>query len=267
LDRRSANLALPMPIVLDALYRYPVKGLTAESLTCVRLEPGRGIAHDRRFAIAHGATPYDQTEPAWRPKTAFLQLMQHPKLATLESRFEPATGVLTLARDGRTVAHAEATRPIGRTVIDQFLIAYLGDAARGPPRLVEAPESGLMDVKQPVVSIIGRASLADLARVVGRPVEPLRFRANLYLAGAEPWVELGWVGSELTIGGARLRVVKRIARCQATSVNPLTAERDLAIPAALQLGFGHQDMGVYAEVIEPGSIRPGDLVEIRPGSG
>ena len=59
-----------MAITVDALYRYPVKGLTAESLTSVKVRPGRGIAEDRRFAIAHGTTQYDQTEPVWQPKTA-----------------------------------------------------------------------------------------------------------------------------------------------------------------------------------------------------
>jgi uncharacterized protein YcbX len=255
---------MPMPITVDALYRYPVKGLTAESLTCVKLAPGRGIAHDRRFAIAHGSAPYDQTEPAWLPKTAFLQLMQNPKLASLEASFEPGSGELILARDGRRLAHASITEPVGRTVIDQFLIAYLGDEARGPPRLVEAPPGGLMDVKQPVISLIGQASLADLERVAGRPVERLRFRANVYVAGGRPWEEFDWVGRTLRLGSACLRVVERITRCQATSVNPATAERDLAIPAALQHGFGHQDLGVYAEVMEPGAVRPGDPAELLP---
>src|SRR5438876_98871 len=90
-----------MAITVDALYRYPVKGLTAESLTTVKLRQGLGLLGDRRFAIAHGTTQYDQTEPAWQPKTAFLQLMQNQKLASLTAAFESDSGVLTLARDGR----------------------------------------------------------------------------------------------------------------------------------------------------------------------
>ncbi|MBI1774722.1 MAG: MOSC domain-containing protein [Proteobacteria bacterium] len=254
-----------MPILVSGLYRYPVKGLTAESLTCVKLSPGRGFPHDRRFAIAHGTTQYDQTEPRWQPKTAFLQLMSNSRLATLTADFEADSGTLTLARDGRTVARGQVTTPIGRTIIDQFLRAYLAQDARGQPRLVEAPETGLADVSHPRVSIIGEASVEDLARVVGRPVEKLRFRANVYLTGSTAWEELSWVGSEIRLGSARMRVAKPIARCAATTVNPATAERDLAIPRDLERGFGHVHMGVYAEVLAPGTVSLGDALEPLPG--
>src|SRR5437764_7391818 len=119
----------PMAITVAALYRYPVKGLTAESLTTVKLRPGLGLLDDRRFAIAHGTTQSAQTEPAWQPKTAFLQLMQNQKLASLTATFASESGVLTLTRDGRQVARGQITQPIGRTVIDQFLIAYLEQEA------------------------------------------------------------------------------------------------------------------------------------------
>ena len=41
-------------------------------------------------------------------------------------------------------------------------------------------------------------------------------------------------GRTLAIGETRLKVVKRIVRCAAVNVDPDTAERDLAIPQALQ---------------------------------
>ena len=56
----------------------------------------------------------------------------------------------------------------------------------------------------------------------------------------------------------RLRVLSPITRCAATQVNPLTAERDLDIPAALARHFGHVNMGIYAEVLTAGTILPGN---------
>jgi uncharacterized protein YcbX len=110
--------------------------------------------------------------------------------------------------------------------------------------------------------LVNGASIAALERMVGAPVDPLRFRANLYVEGAPAWSELGWIGSEIAVGGARLRVISAITRCAATEVNPATAERDLAIPAALQRHFGHNLMGVYAEVVAAGDIATGDqLIE------
>jgi len=39
-----------------AIYRYPVKGLSAEKMDRVVLTPGECLPHDRRFAIALGST-------------------------------------------------------------------------------------------------------------------------------------------------------------------------------------------------------------------
>ena len=65
---------------------------------------------------------------------------------------------------------------------------------------------------------------------------------------------------EIQIGTARLKVVGRTQRCAATNVNPDTAERDMNIPLTLRKGFGHMDMGVYAEVVADGTVKTGDPV-------
>ena len=84
-----------------------------------------------------------------------------------------------------------------------------------------------------VVSIINLASVASIENLVGAPVDPLRFRANLYVEGWPAWHEFGLLGHALSLGGqARLRVVKRIVRCAATNVEPGTGTRDMTIPQA-----------------------------------
>ena len=52
-----------------AIYRYPVKGLSAEKMDRVVLTPGECLPHDRRFAIALGSTRFDPEHPEWLPKT------------------------------------------------------------------------------------------------------------------------------------------------------------------------------------------------------
>jgi uncharacterized protein len=142
--RRSMADA-PSPRVA-ALHRYPVKGLSAEALDAVDLMPGRGLPEDRRFAVALGTTAYDQTEPAWMPKAAFFQLARNERLALLDSRFDPATGSLTLSRAGKRLSHGKATDPQGRAIIGEFLAAFL-DAGQGRPKLVE----GLADCGEGLV--------------------------------------------------------------------------------------------------------------------
>jgi uncharacterized protein YcbX len=112
-----------------------------------------------------------------------------------------------------------------------------------------------------VLSIINLGSVAAIETIVGAPVHPLRFRANLYVEGWPAWGEFDLVGREIGVGrAARLKIVKRIERCAATNVDPDTGIRDLAIPQTLMRTFGHADCGIYGEVVTGGSIAPGDAV-------
>jgi hypothetical protein len=104
--------------------------------------------------------------------------------------------------------------------------------------------------------------------MVGRPVDPLRFRGNLYVEGWPAFAEFDLLGCEIAIGGTRAKVVKRIVRCAATNVDPATGIRDLEIPATLLRNLGHSDCGIYAEVTAGGPIAPGDAVlSSLPGFG
>lgn len=256
-----------MPISVIDICRYPVKGLSAEHLDRVTLTPVEGLPHDRRFAIAHGATLFDPERPEQLPKTKFLMLMRDEKLAELRTRFDEESGFFTIEHHGKQVVRARITEPTGRAVIGQFFADFMAGAMRGAPKVLEAPGHMFSDASPKpgtrtykYVSIIGLASVRDIERVVNAPVDPIRFRANLYVDGAPAWAELDWTGREIAVGGARLRIVSRIDRCAATTVNPATAERDLNVPRALKRGFGHVNMGVYAEVIEGGEVAKNDAV-------
>lgn len=247
-----------MAITLAQIYRYPVKGLTPESLTRVVVAPGLGLPHDRRFALAHGVTRFDPTAPAWMPKTNFLMLMKNERLAALRSRYDDQSGILTLMRDGSAAVSANLGDASGRAIIERFFASYMGAEADGAPRLLEAPGHMFSDVARKVVSIIGLASVSDLERAIGRAVDPRRFRANFYLEGCAPWQEFEWIERGFRIGDVRLRGVKPIKRCAATNVDPETAARDLNIPQALLESFGHVNMGIYADVLDEGTVALGD---------
>ncbi len=251
---------------IAAIQYYPVKGLSAQTLQRVRVEPGQTLPHDRRFAIVHGASGFDAAEPAWKPKTNFLALVRDERLATLHATYDPETCSLVLYRAGKPVARGRIDTPMGRILIDQFIAAYMKGAAPPPPyKIVEAPGHAFTDIPEKAVSLVNLASVRDLERVTKVPVDPLRFRANLHLEGLEPWVERGWPGRRLRIGGTVLEVFKTTVRCAATEVNPATAERDMNVVKALKTGFGHAECGVYAKVVEGGEIAAGDPVELLEG--
>lgn len=246
---------------VQSIYRYPVKGLSPEPLPRAALAPGATLAGDRRFAIENGPSGFDPAAPGFLPKTRFLMLMKNERLARLRTRYDDATGVLTITARGHGVARGDLATAEGRAAIEAFFSDYCRDELKGPPRLLECPGHSFSDVARKVVSIINLASVEDLARVVGGPVDPLRFRGNLYVAGWPAWCEFDLVDRDIVVGGARLKVVKRIVRCPATNVDPATGVRDLTIPDALKTAFGHMDCGVYADVVDGATIAVGDRVK------
>ena len=247
---------------IEHLYRYPVKGLSAEALEETQVDAGGALPWDRAFALAQGDAPFDPTRPEWLKKTNFMCLMANARIAALKSVFDPQSGVLTIrAPDGGEIAE----RPLqaeGRMRLAAWLTTFLGQEARGTPRFHHVPGHVFGDQRLPVVSLINLASIADLEAKLRAPRHRLRFRANIYFSGLPALTELDWAGRELLVGGARLRVTKRTVRCPATQVNPETAERDANPVLELQRLYGHADLGIHAEVLEGGRIAMGDAIAL-----
>lgn len=253
-----------MPSVVH-LYRYPVKGLSPEALPSLSLSKDRGLAWDREFAIALGTTVFDETDPQPLDKGFFLMLRNNAELAALATRFDPASNILTIERDG-DVLEADLDTQAGRAAVEEFFASYLGPATKGWPRLVRSKGHKFTDasVMSPVmmraISVINMASVRALEEVVGTTVHPLRFRGNIYLEGLEPWEELAWKDRELSIGGVRFKGLERTPRCGAVNVNPVRATRDLNLPKSLMQSFGHMDLGIYLQVLSDGALAVGDEV-------
>src|SRR5437763_15362302 len=253
-------MSLPEPPEITGIYRYPVKGLTPELLARTTLSPGQTILADRRYAIENCPSGFDPAEPKWLPKPHFLMLQRDEWLAALQTHFDDATNVLTIRQDGAIAVQGDLETAEGRAAIEQFFAGRYAGEIKGPPKILTSPGHSFSDVARKVVSIINLASLRAIENMVGQPVHPLRFRANLYVEGWPAWHEFDLLDQTLAVGAARLQVVKRIVRCAAVNVDPDTAERDLAIPQALQRRLSHGDCGIYAEVIAGGSIAVGDVI-------
>ena len=249
-------------VTLHSIYRYPVKGLSPEPLESAALQQGETLPADRRYAIENGPIGFDPADPKYFPKIRFLMLMRNERLAGLQTRFDDASNVLTIRHNNAEAARGNLETPEGRAEIEKFFADNFASDLRGPPKVLAAPGHSFSDVAAKVVSIINLASVAAIETMVGQPVHPLRFRSNLYVSGWPAWHEFDLLGKELTIGDVRLKVIKRIVRCAAVNVDPVTAERDQNIPHALMQMFDHADCGVYAEVITGGDIKTGDSITV-----
>ena len=245
---------------IQAIYRYPVKGLSPQPLGRVALKVGETLPADRLYAIENGPSGFDPTAPAYFPKQRFLMLMRNERLASLRTNYDEASHTLTIHWEGRAAAAGDLRTKEGRLAIETFFGRFMPDDLRGPPKVLFGEGHSFSDVAKKVVSIINLASVAAVENAAGHPVNPLRFRGNVYVEGWPAWREFDLLDRELSLGSARVKVVKRIVRCAATEVDPDTGIRDLPIPSTLMQSFGHADCGVYAEVIAAGEIAVGDQV-------
>lgn len=246
---------------VEHIYRYPVKGFSAEALEEVTLTPGQCLPHDRVHAFAQGDSLFDPDAPVWMRKSNFACLAANARLARLHTAYDPHSGEWVVRPPEGPPLVANLSTEEGRKAAEDFLTAFLAEEARGRMRFAAASGYNFTDIPQKSVSIISLASLAALERAHGMRLDPLRFRANIYVSGGTEWGDFDLMGQEIQLGTARLRVWKRIVRCPATEVNPDTAERDANPPRVLRKNFGHADLGVQAEVIEGGRVAVGDALE------
>lgn len=250
---------------LAALYRYPVKGLSPEPLEAANLQVDGYFPGDRLFALENGPSGFDPAAPEHQPKIKFLMLMKNASLAGLKTRYDAETTALTIAQDGREVARGELRSAQGRGAIEDFLCGFLSSEIRGAVRLLAAPDGfRFTDSKSGFVSLVNLASVAAIGEAQKKKaaIDPLRFRANLYIEDMAPWAEAALVGRTLSIGGARLEILKMTDRCAATGVEPGTGRRDMDLVQTLRQAFGHIDCGVYARVTQGGRIAAGDAIRV-----
>lgn len=232
------------------LFRYPIKGFPGEQLEAVSLRKGEGIPGDRCIALGSGAMPI-ANDGAWTACQAFQRMTIRPDLTTFELS-NSAEGVLLSSTDGRAqLVHTE-TSDLG-DLSELFGNQTSINRASG--------NRGYWDHQDAAISIINVSTVEAIARIVGREIDPRRFRANVYVR-AEAWSEFQWVGQSLDIGVALLDVVRPIDRCKTTSVDVGTGELNLNIPALLIRHFGHMFCGVYATVREPGTVAIADKLAV-----
>jgi len=251
---------------IQTLYNYPIKGLTAQQVGEAKLLTGEGFPLDRIFGFARYDSGFDPKSPEPLPKDRFLVLVKEERLAGLQSTFNPETMQLKLAVQGRVVFEDDLSKEKGvRRSIDFFSTMFdLNEdkrpifASSGAHRFtdVSVVSKELMNA----ISLINLDSVRDFANKIQADIDPIRFRANIYFDGWPPFSELELIGREFTIGSVRMKGSMRTRRCAATEVNPVTTKRDIPIPRLIKQHYDHADMGFYAEVLSPGTIRPGDRI-------
>ncbi|HEY5107438.1 MAG TPA: MOSC domain-containing protein [Caulobacteraceae bacterium] len=254
-----------MTAAIAALFNHPIKGFTPQKLTTARLAPGEGFPGDRLYAVEDGPCGFDPAAPGFIPKQKFAVLAKTAAVARARTDYDQRTGMLRASSPGAPDFEADLTHEDGRTAFAAWLSRLLGDAVQGPLRVIDGVGHRFLDHPLGHVSVINLASLRDFEARLGRPVDPLRFRANIYVDGWPAWVENGWAGRALRIGNARAKVFQPITRCAAPDVDPSTAARDIEVTRELHRLYGHLLCGIYVRITQGGTVNNGDEVDSDPG--
>jgi uncharacterized protein YcbX len=225
-----------------ALWRYPVKSMSAEELDGAEVS-WHGLAGDRRWAFIRDGQV--------RSGFPWLTIRERPELAHYRPRFAEPDRPRVSPVLVRTPGDGELD------VADPALAAELGPGVR-----VIKQNRGIFDTMP--LSLVTTQALASLGRMAGIGLAAGRFRPNLLVdAAGDGFPEDAWVGRVLRIGGLRMRVDQRDKRCVIVTVDPVTLRR---APAVLRAIVRERDarFGVYGSTVEPGQVAVGEPVELEP---
>ncbi len=223
-------------ITLSNLIYYPIKACRGFEVDSSRVER-MGLEHDRRMMVV-------------TPEGEFLTQREHPRLALVTPRLRD--GALELSapnyesiqlgvQTSGTPWQVNVWKSKGVHAIDQgeeaanWFSGWLGRPVRlvhiadGYKRLVNEKyvvhaddHTGFSD-GYPIL-LVSEEGLEDLNDHLESPVPMNRFRPNLVVKGGGPYEEDRW--NRIRIGDVELAVVKPCARCEVTTIDKETLERN-----------------------------------------
>lgn len=255
---------------VHALQLTPVKGLRVVSRERVFLTP-TGVSEDRRFYLVD-------------ERGRMVNSKQLGTLNEIVAEYEHGARTLALTfPDGAVVAgdvepgEQIDTRFYSRPATAHELRGGFSEAVSEhvgrPVRLVEGLDrNGIDRGRKGAISLVSQASLGALARFAGADeVDARRFRMLVVVGGLdEPHEEDTWVGEQLRVGAALVRVRGHVGRCNITHRHPETGDADLRTLDLLRQYRAELDtteplaFGVYGEVREPGAVAVGDAIALTP---
>jgi uncharacterized protein YcbX len=247
-------------VAVRALQVAPVKGLRLVGVDAVDVR-ATGAAGDRAFHVreADGTIASTtrnprllQVVPAWAPERGELSLA-FPDGTRVSGAVERGAAVKTAFWDRRPVAGRVVDGPFG---------SALSEYAGRPLALVVHDDGESGGDVQPM-SLMSRASLAALGAAMDRDLDGRRFRMTIEIDGAPAWAEHGWVGRDVRVGDAVVRVDSLCERCVVTTRDPESGRTDAPVLKALAGLRGRDDVtfGVWCDVVAPGRVRVGDAVQ------
>ena len=255
---------------VNALQTTPVKGLRVVAREQVELTR-EGVVEDRRFFLVDDRGRMVNGKQLGTLNEIVGDYDHAARMLALT--FPDGSRVANAVEPGEEVATRFYSRPAPAHELRGGFSRALSDHVGRAVRLVEGVDRGGVDRgRGGAVSLVSLASLGALARVAGGgDIDARRFRMLVIVDGLdEPHEEDTWVGQDLRVGEARVRVRGHVGRCNITHRHPETGDADLQTLDLLRQYRAKLDtteplaFGVYGEVREPGRVAVGDAVALTP---
>jgi uncharacterized protein len=268
---------------VEAIWRYPVKSMQGEELQAADVTQ-RGLVGDRAYALVEKATNRAAVVRTWAAglMNYYVQFDKEPQpnQPPPTVRITGPDGVMHTSSEPDIDVRLSATFDRELSLMSQAPAGLLVEFPAGTlggnlAELTEAPLAGnspegtFFDLA--CVNLIATSSLDQMRSVYPRgKIDVRRFRPNIVVRTLEaPFVENTWVGRRIAIGNeVILKVIMPCPRCVNVTLPQPGLPRDGGLLRAIaqhntcDLGdFGKLPcLGVYADVIQTGRIRHGDIL-------
>jgi uncharacterized protein YcbX len=272
-----------------SLWRYPVKSMIGEELNTAHLS-GYGLHGDRVYALidrSDGKVATAKNPRKWPTLFAFAAtFIERPDGSQPTSAVRIGLPDGTVVRSDQSDVNDVLSKALDREVTLAAIECGPGARSSGPAfRTATAEEywpdmdgldhrDAVTDFDLPTgtffdcatIHLLTTATLETLRQLYpqGR-FEVQRFRPNIVVKPAEstqPFAENSWIGQTLGVGDqVRLNVTGPCGRCVMTTL----AQGDLPMDRGiLRTAVQHNraNVGVYATVVQGGTIRCGDRVRL-----
>jgi hypothetical protein len=260
---------------LVSINRYPVKSMMGEELNTSHVGP-KGLQGDRLFALTDPATGKvaSAKNPSKWPnlfefRAAYIVPLSSgtipPVRITLPSGNTLVTGGASLD-EALSISVGRPVQLLGsaptRSTLEEYWPDVEGLARRDEVTEEAIPTETFFDCAP--IHLLTTATLGELRRhYPGGQIEARRFRPNLMIETPPEltgFPEGQWVDRVILIGDeVKLKVIGPCGRCVMTTLAQGDLPRDTGI-LRTAAKFNQAQVGAYATVIQPGTVRRGDPV-------
>lgn len=231
---------------IEALYRYPVKSMSGESVEAAELG-WHGLEGDRRLAFRR---PGDRGGFPWLSASRLPELI----LFAPQRRGPSVTGDLP--------THVRTPDGEDLDLFGPELAAEVGRRFGAPVEMTHL-NRGIFD--EASISVITSATVGEIGRLSAQRADVRRFRPNLLIASARsaPFEEDEWVGGVLTFGdegdAAAIGLTNWDDRCAMVNIDPDSARLSGEVLKAI-VRARQNKAGVYGTVTRRGQLAVGQPV-------